>query len=663
MRDERVTGAVDPFDVIGIGFGPSNLSLAVCAREIDAGCTNLFFERNSRIQWHPGMLFDGSRMQISFLKDIVSLRNPSSPYTFLQYLKAQGRLEHFVNLNQFRPTRLEYQDYLRWVASHFSDHVRYDTSVRRVTPVAAVAGSFSFFQIEVANLVTRETSVYFAKNVVYAAGGRPHKRPSGTGEATGVFHSSEFLPRFPTLFADQAKPYVFAVAGAGQSAGEVAGYLLDRYEQAQIHLLIPGHALRPTDNSPFVNEQFYQQSADDFYGFSEEKRTALLHELRNTNYGSIREDLLDHLYNTAYLDSVKGRQRLFVHTCSTLGRVDKDNDSLRAKIEDRFGGPGWELQCDGIVLATGYDRCLDPEIFADVLPLIVKNESGNITLSRNCRVKTSPELIAGIYVQGYGETVFGLGDTLLSLLPFRSKEIFDDIRVRTPERAHPSAIAGKPRTAPRPAGSEYPPKCFLEHDPKKLYAVMERFRFATVISARQQDDPVVTQVPLTLDRSRGDKGVLIGHMDKANPHVDLLDGRRVLVLFHGPNAYISPKLSRANVLPTWNSITVRANGRVTLVSDRATLVQSLCSLAEQCGHNDQLSADDPRIEKLVTFIVGFEIEIEEMIGRFKLSQDRSESDRHSAATAMARKTEAGELGIIEYVLGPLLEIDAVTNPR
>jgi predicted FMN-binding regulatory protein PaiB len=94
-------------------------------------------------------------------------------------------------------------------------------------------------------------------------------------------------------------------------------------------------------------------------------------------------------------------------------------------------------------------------------------------------------------------------------------------------------------------------------------------------------------------------------------------------------------------------------------------VRNLCSLAEQCGHNDQLSADDQRIEKLIPFILGFEIEIEEMIGRFKLSQDRSESDRHSAAAALARKTDLRELGIIEYVVGLplLLGVDAVANLR
>src|SRR5690606_15830497 len=138
------------------------------------------------VQWHPGMMFDGARMQISFLKDLVTLRNPASPFTFLRYVQARGRLEQFVNLNQFRPTRLEYQDYLRWVAAQLPDQVRYGAAVRRVTPVAAPGGrELSRFRVEVEELATGRRSTWSARNVVCAAGGRPRAAP---GQAPGVVH-------------------------------------------------------------------------------------------------------------------------------------------------------------------------------------------------------------------------------------------------------------------------------------------------------------------------------------------------------------------------------------------------------------------------------------------------------------------------------------------
>jgi L-ornithine N5-oxygenase len=660
MRNGGLSSSVDPFDVVGIGFGPSNLALAICARELAPSSNCLFFEQNSRFQWHPGMLFEGARMQISFLKDLVSLRNLASPYTFLQYTKAQGRLEHFVNLGQLRPTRLEYQDYLRWVANHFSDQVSYDAAVRRITPVEGANGSgLCLFRVDVENVSTQQKSVYFAKNVVCGTGGRSLKPAHATSCARRVVHSSEFLLRFPALFADQGRPYVFAVAGAGQSAGEVAAFLLERYEQAQVHMVIPGVALHRTDDNPFVNEHFSEQSANDFYRYSKEKRRTLLQELRATNYGVIREDVLDHLYNLAYVDAVKQRQRLVIHRCARLAGSEERDDRLSAIIEDRFGGPSEELHCDGLVLATGYERSLDPKLFAEVFPFIAGNGSEDVVLSPNCRVKTSPDLRAGFYVQGYGESAFGIGDTLLSLLPFRSRNIVEDIRkhagddegVATPMCVSPSVV--------RPARADYPPQSFIQDDPERLYTAMERFKFATVISARGADEPVVTEIPLVLDRSRGEKGVLFGHMDKWNPQVELLDGRKVLVLFHGPNAYISPRLSRNNVLPTWNSITVRVHGHVALVRDRSALVRGLSTIAEQSEHDDHLSADDPRIERLLDYIVGFEIKIEQMIGRFKLCQDRSESDRRAAVEAMVKRTEVGERNIIEYLTGLPIKTETV----
>jgi predicted FMN-binding regulatory protein PaiB len=187
-----------------------------------------------------------------------------------------------------------------------------------------------------------------------------------------------------------------------------------------------------------------------------------------------------------------------------------------------------------------------------------------------------------------------------------------------------------------------------------LYAVIERFKFATVISVQTSGEPVVTHVPLTLDRSRGAKGVLFGHMDKANPHVGVLEGGRALAVFHGPNSYITPQVYETDQLPTWNSIAVHVWGRASLLRDRHTLVRGLMSICEQEDKRPgayRLNPEDRRIEQLINFIVGFEIEIEELIGRFKLSQDRAESDRRLAALELARNTEAGERALIERVLG------------
>ncbi|MBM4575483.1 SidA/IucD/PvdA family monooxygenase, partial [Rhodococcus hoagii] len=115
---ENSLGSEETLDLIGIGFGPSNLALAIAIEEHNADCAPAdrvrarFFEKQQAFGWHQGMVLDGATMQIAFPKDLVTFRNPRSGYTFFSYLHERGRLVDFVNHQTFFPTRVEFQDYL-----------------------------------------------------------------------------------------------------------------------------------------------------------------------------------------------------------------------------------------------------------------------------------------------------------------------------------------------------------------------------------------------------------------------------------------------------------------------------------------------------------------------------------------------------------------------
>lgn len=639
-------GRASDLDFIGIGFGPSNLALAVAAEEIIPNRRGLFLERSRTFQWHPGMMLDGAKMQISFLKDLATLRNPASQFTFLQYAKAKGRLERFVNLNEFHPARVEYNDYLCWVAGFFEDRVRYGTIVTSVVPVggaSSVNGHLTRFRVNARDVTTGEEFCFHAANVIYGCGGVPRLHGART-DSSAVLHSSGFLPNFTNHFDESQKPYRFAVVGNGQSAAEIVEYLLSHYPRATTRLFISDYTLRATDHSPFINEHFFSTNAAEFYEFPPAKRAALRNALRPTNYGVVDADLLQKLYEIAYLDEVKGCRRLSLHPESRLTHIDEVDGGVVASFEDRFSGEPSEFHFDGAVLATGYERVLDAGIFRHVLPHVQWDECDAVSLTRSCRVNTTPELTAGLFLQGYGEASFGIGDTLLSLLPFRAQAIAQE-------------IGSGPNSAPtrrrqRPHG-EYPPKRYLENDPDRLYDVINRYRFATLVSARGVDEPVVTQLPMTLDTSRGSLGVLFGHMDSANPHTELLDGRRILVLFHGPNGYISPHVYESEQLPTWNSITVEVRGRARVLRDRDAVVNGLCGIAAAADPTPggfRLTREAASDERLFPFIVGFEIDIEDMRGRFKLSQDRDETDRCLAARALANGVEQDDRDLISSIV-------------
>ncbi|HVM02743.1 MAG TPA: SidA/IucD/PvdA family monooxygenase, partial [Acidimicrobiales bacterium] len=102
-----------PYDVVGVGIGPFNLSLAALADGVP-GLRTLFLERRPRFSWHPGLLLDGAALQVSFLADLVSLVDPTSRWSFLAYLRAHDRLLPFYLRERWRPSRREYDDYCRW---------------------------------------------------------------------------------------------------------------------------------------------------------------------------------------------------------------------------------------------------------------------------------------------------------------------------------------------------------------------------------------------------------------------------------------------------------------------------------------------------------------------------------------------------------------------
>lgn len=178
----------------------------------------------------------------------------------------------------------------------------------------------------------------------------------------------------------------------------------------------------------------------------------------------------------------------------------------------------------------------------------------------------------------------------------------------------------------------YPPPHHLEDDPEHLYRLIEAYSLATLISPAG-DDVLVTHLPLIPDRRAGAAGLLRGHIDRENPQAALLDDRPATAVFQGPNCYISPTVYSTSQLPTWNYVIVHVRGHARHMESpqelRASIVRMIEFLEPPEG-GFSLADDDPRVAALLPHIVGFEIEIAEMSGRFKLSQDKSAEDRELA---------------------------------
>lgn len=245
-------------DLLCIGFGPASLAIAIALHDATKASSAspppkvLFLEKQPEFAWHAGMQLPGAKMQISFLKDLATPRDPRSNFTFLNYLFENGRLNQFVNLGTFLPTRLEYEDYLRWCAAHFEREgkVAYGMEVDGVRVAEkSKDGKVTSFNVTArdqnANLVTRR-----ARHVVIAVGGRP-VIPQNLQGLKHVAHSSQFVTTIAKIQQREAgRPLRFAVVGSGQSAAEIFNDLWERFPNSQVKLIIKGASLRPSDDSP-----------------------------------------------------------------------------------------------------------------------------------------------------------------------------------------------------------------------------------------------------------------------------------------------------------------------------------------------------------------------------------------------------------------------------
>ena len=191
--------------------------------------------------------------------------------------------------------------------------------------------------------------------------------------------------------------------------------------------------------------------------------------------------------------------------------------------------------------------------------------------------------------------------------------------------------------------SLYRPAAFASDDEATIARLFDEHPFATLITPGP-DEPQVSHLPLLRRREPGPHGSLIGHMARANPHWNHFESGASLAIFHGPHAYVSPSwyVQPAIQVPTWNYAVVHVRGRARIVADRAATLATLQHMVARFEGGRaapwRLQLEGARLDAMVGAIVAFEIEIERIDAKFKLSQNRDEVDRRRVAAAL--RTEA-----------------------
>lgn len=414
-------------DLIGIGFGPSNVAMAIAVGEHNARVgreeviTTHFFEQQPRFGWHRGMLIDDATMQVSFLKDLVTLRNPASEFSFLCYLKSKGRLIDFINHKNLFPLRVEFHDYLEWSAAKADDMVSYGHEVVGVTPVVR-EGVVDHLDVTVRS--GEGLALHRARNLVIGTGLRP-LMPEGVERTDRIWHNCDLLTKVDALKG--ADPSRFIVVGAGQSAAENVAYLHRRFPQAEVCAVFSRYGYSPADDSGFANRIFDPEAVGEFFTAPENVKRKLMDYHRNTNYSVVDIDLIDELYRQMYQEKVLGTERLRFLNVSRMTGVTETPTNVHATVQSLVTGEETRLDADVVVFATGY-RPADPlGLLGEVADRCLRDDEDRVRVERDYRIATDPELRCGIYVQGGTEHTHGITSSLLSNTSVRVGEILGSL--------------------------------------------------------------------------------------------------------------------------------------------------------------------------------------------------------------------------------------------
>jgi lysine N6-hydroxylase len=416
-------------DLIGVGIGPFNLGLATMLTKAQQ-LTSLFFDQNEKFEWHPGLLMEGTTLQVPFFADLVTMADPTSPFSYLNYLKTQNRLYHFYFLEQFHIPRAEYNHYCQWVSKQLP-HCRFGQRVNLIT--WHQEGTQEYFSVQVENVKNGKICIYKARNVVIGVGSTPQMKPSFSSlDSDQLFHSASFLHHRNRC--REAKS--ITVIGSGQSAAEVFYALLQEQDQYsyQLDWFTRSDGFFPMEYSKLGLEHFSPDYIDYFYSLSPEKRDNRLQK-QNLLYKGISAGTISNIYNLLYERT----------TCNTnipvrlLSQVEVQQIEKISHDEKKL----FQLSCfhqeenqrfthssELVICATGYKHKI-PKCMSELENLLLTDEKKRHVVQRDYRLALQMKTDCSIFVQNNELHSHGVGSPDLGLGAYRNAIIVNSISGET----------------------------------------------------------------------------------------------------------------------------------------------------------------------------------------------------------------------------------------
>lgn len=383
------------YDFIAIGIGPFNLGLA-CLVEPVKELDGLFLDKNEGFDWHTGMMMENAMLQTPFMADLVTLADPTSRFSFLNYLKQKGKIYSFYIRENFFMMRKEFNQYCQWACEQLNN-LQFSTHVDLVT----YDDRNECYQVHTHSTLNQQKQVYYTKRLVFGTGPSP-SIPRCVGSPTrNIHHSSAYLPNKERIQNSKS----VTVVGSGQSAAEIYYDLLSDIEKHDYHLSWITRAPRfyPLEYSKLTLEMTSPEYIDYFHQLPTEQRDKLNREQKSL-YKGINISLINDIYDLMYTKQLDGELKVNLYTHSELTALSHSpSGELELTLCHQEQQQEYRHNTESLILATGY-HYQPPQFIEGIYHRIHWDDAGRYAVNRNYSIDANNQIFvqnAEIHTHGF----------------------------------------------------------------------------------------------------------------------------------------------------------------------------------------------------------------------------------------------------------------------
>jgi lysine N6-hydroxylase len=394
------------YDVIGIGIGPSNLSTAALIRPLSSKLSSVFFDDKKEFSWHPGLMFPDAKLQVSILKDLVTMIDPTNEFSFLNYLKETRKLYIFAARNGFSSVkRKEFEVYLKWVVSRL-DNLNFNSNVEEIDYTGEL------FKVKVNNKSIKTRNILMGAGLTSSIPDFCKIWLSST-----LFHSSQFLKQY-----NNYRGKSITIIGGGQSSCEILKFILEQGDDAlpsRINWIFRNHKLNLLEDTPFANELYTPGYSEYIYSLEKERRTKLIEQQKYTSDG-ISETTLNEIYDLLCHTKFNTQCEVCIYNDSSLTGLKKEGEKYSMNLNDKS-----TIESEIIILGTGFyyriPKCIER------LSNEYYTEDGLFKIDNKFRLIPKSNIKGSIFIHNGAKHVRGIADPNLSLVAWRSGIIINTL--------------------------------------------------------------------------------------------------------------------------------------------------------------------------------------------------------------------------------------------